>query len=70
MTTRQVGGSKIAMVDYRTTLIVHNIALQQKGCLLSEQVQTVLCLLEDSGGIRFHCNGVAIRTLRVRACSL
>jgi len=64
MTTRQVGGSKIAMLDYRTTLIVQNIALQQKGCLLSEQAQTVLCLLEDSGGLRFQRNGVAIRTLR------
>jgi hypothetical protein len=36
MTTRRVGGSKIAMVNYRTTPIAHNIALQQKACLLWE----------------------------------
>ncbi len=52
------------MMDYRTTLIAHNIALQQKGCLLSEQAQTVLCLLKHSSGVRFHRNGVVIRTLR------
>lgn len=46
------------------TLIANNIALQQKGCLLSEQAQTALCPLEYSGGARFHRNGVAIRALR------
>lgn len=52
------------------TLIAHNIALQQKGCLFSEQAQTVLCLLEHSSGVGLHRNGVAIHALRSQSMSL